>query len=282
MDAASFLAALHADKPLRVWSLIITIFGDIVMRQGSETDPASIWTGHLLDLLERLGVDAGLVRTSLSRLVANGVLLREKSGRNTFYRLSRSSAAEFATASELIYRRRRPVPTGMLFLAAIDRVPDRAAARKSLENDGFRFLSATTGLRPVHEQKPLAKTPAHCILAETPASGESALAARELWRIDDLNLAYADFIRRFAAMAPQLSPDVGIIARVVMVHGMRRLLLRDPFLPAAALPADWAGDAAREVFSQCLRALNGPSERWLSETGFRSGAIQSVTEKIEI
>jgi phenylacetic acid degradation operon negative regulatory protein len=282
MTTAPFLDALHADKPLRVWSLIVTIFGDIVMRQGRGSDPAPIWTGHLLALLERLGVDAGLVRTSLSRLVASGVLLREKSGRNTFYRLSRSSAAEFATASELIYGHRLPVPTGMLFLAAIDRVPDRAAARKRLEHEGFRFLSATTGLRPVHEQKPLAGVPSHCILAETTASGESARAACELWRIDALHLAYADFIRRFDAMVPKLSPDVAIIARVVLVHRMRRLLLRDPFLPASALPEDWAGNAARDVFSRCLVALNQPSERWLSESGFRSGAIQSVTEKIEI
>jgi phenylacetic acid degradation operon negative regulatory protein len=273
MNAAPFLEALHADKPLRVWSLIVTIFGDIVMRQGRDPDPARIWTGHLLDVLERLGVDAGLVRTSLSRLVASGVLVREKSGRNTFYRLSQGSAAEFATASNLIYGRKLPVPTGALALAAIDRVPDRAAARIRLEREGFRFLSATTGLKPIHEQKSVPAPVEHCILAETAAIGESAVAARELWRIDDLNQAYADFIRRFATMSPQLSPDV---------HGMRRLLLRDPFLPASALPADWAGDAARDVFSRCLGGLNVPSEHWLSETGFRSGEIQSVTEKIEI
>jgi phenylacetic acid degradation operon negative regulatory protein len=282
MNAAPFLDALHADKPLRVWSLIVTIFGDIVVRQGQDPDPGPIWTGHLLDLLERLGVDAGLARTSLSRLVANGVLVRERNGRNTFYRLSRNIAAEFVSASDLIYGRKLPVPTGMLFVAAIDRVPDRAAARKRLESDGFRFLSATTGLRPAHEQKPLAEMPGQCILAETPAIGESARAVRELWRIDALNQAYADFIRRFAAMTPQLSPDVAIVARVVLVHRMRRLLLRDPFLPASALPADWAGDAARNVFSRCLGGVNEPSEHWLSETGFRSGEIQSVTEKIEI
>jgi phenylacetic acid degradation operon negative regulatory protein len=282
MNAAPFLDALHADKPLRVWSLIVTIFGDIVMRQGHVPDPGPIWTGHLLDLLERLGVDAGLARTSLSRLVANGVLVREKSGRNTFYRLSGGSAAEFAAASDLIYGRKLPIPTGALTLAAIDRMPDRASARIRLEHEGFRFLSATTGLKPRHEQKSVPAPMQHCILAETSASGESALAARELWRIDDLNLAYADFIRRFATMSPELSPEVTIIARVVLVHRMRRLLLRDPFLPASALPADWTGEAARRTFSRCLETLQETSERWLSETDFRSGLIQSVTKKIDI
>ncbi len=282
MTAAPFLDALHADKPLRVWSLIVTIFGDIVMRQGRDVDPGPIWTGHLLDLLERLGLDAGIVRTSLSRLVANGVLVREKSGRNTFYRLSRNSAADFAKASDLIYGRKLPVPTGALYLAAIDRMPDRASARTRLERDGFRFLSATTALKPVHRQKSLSDLPVDCILAETPATGESAVAARELWRIDALNLSYAEFIRRFETIAPELSPDVAIIARVVLVHGMRRLLLRDPILPVTALPADWAGEAAREMLSRCLDALDEPSERWVSETGFRSGKIQSVTEKFDV
>jgi phenylacetic acid degradation operon negative regulatory protein len=282
MNAAPFLDALHADKPLRVWSLIVTIFGDIVMRQGREPDPARIWTGHLLDLLERLGVDAGLVRTSLSRLVANGVLVREKSGRNTFYHLSRGSTAEFATASELIYGRKLPNPTGALSLAAIDRVPDRTSARISLERDGFRFLSTTTALKPMHQHKPFAGVPAHCILAETPATGESAVAVRDLWRIDELHMAYLDFIACFAGKPAELSPDAAIIARVVLVHRMRRLLLRDPFLPATALPADWAGDEARRVFAAQLQTVYAPSERWLTMNGFRSGEIQSVTEKIEI
>jgi phenylacetic acid degradation operon negative regulatory protein len=186
------------------------------------------------------------------------------------------------TASDLIYGRKLPVPTGKLSLAAIDRVPDRASTRNRLERDGYRFLSATTALKPVHDEPPLEGMPPHCILAETPATGEGAVAARELWRINALNLSYADFIRRFATMAPQLSPDVAIVARVVLVHRMRRLLLRDPFLPATALPADWAGDTARGVFSLYLNALQEPSERWLSETHFRSGLIQSVTEKIDI
>jgi phenylacetic acid degradation operon negative regulatory protein len=88
MSAVPFLDALHADKPLRVWSLIVTIFGDIVMRRGRDADPAPIWTGHLLDLLQCLGVDAGLVRTSLSRLVANGVLVRERAGGTRFTSLA--------------------------------------------------------------------------------------------------------------------------------------------------------------------------------------------------
>jgi phenylacetic acid degradation operon negative regulatory protein len=269
--AAPFLTALHADKPLRVWSLIVTILGDIVMRQGADLAPRPVWTGHLLDLLTRLGVEAGLARTALSRLVSGGVLERGKAGRNTYYRLSAASAAEFAKAAERIYGREPLVPTGQLHLVLIDRVADKAAARKALEASGFRFLSSSATLRPAYRDETAPEWPARAIATVVDASGEAAAAARELWRIDDLNSAYAGFIRQFGVVHGDWPPEAAIIARVVLVHRMRRLLLRDPLLPASALPADWVGETAKALFVRHLAAFYGPSERWLSENGFRDG-----------
>jgi phenylacetic acid degradation operon negative regulatory protein len=268
--AAPFLAALHADKPLRVWSLIVTIFGDIVMRQGADLAPRPVWTGHLLALLEKIGVEAGLVRTSLSRLVSSGVLEREKAGRNTFYRLSKASAAEFAKAAERIYGRKTLVPGGQLYLVLIDRAADKTTARSALEASGFRFLSSSAALRPVFRDETAPEWPVRAIATLIDATGEATAAARELWRIDELNSAYAGFIRQFGAVHGGWPPDAAIIARVVLVHRMRRLLLRDPLLPAAALPAGWVGETAKALFARHLAALHEPSERWLSENGFRN------------
>jgi phenylacetic acid degradation operon negative regulatory protein len=267
--AAPFLAALHADKPLRVWSLIVTILGDIVMRQGADLAPRPVWTGHLLDLLTRLGVEAGLARTSLSRLVSGGMLERGKSGRNTYYRLSDTSAAEFAKAAGRIYGRKPLVPTGQMHIVLIDRVADKAAARTALEASGFRFLSSSAALRRAYRDETAPEWPLRAIATLVEASGEAAAAARELWRIDELNSAYAGFIRQFGVVRGDWPPEAAIIARVVLVHRLRRLLLRDPVLPASALPADWAGDEAKALFARHLAALYEPSERWLSENGFR-------------
>jgi phenylacetic acid degradation operon negative regulatory protein len=268
-----YLDALHAEKPLRVWSLIVTIFGDVVMRKGLDRAPGPIWTGRLLDLLALMGIDAGLARTSLSRLVSGGMLEREKLGRNTFYRLSPASAGEFAAAAESIYGRRPKRPTGQLLFSFIDRVPDRAAARAALEAQGWRFVSAAAAMRPAHEGEPAPVLPARAIMARAEASGEAAAAARELWRIDALNSAYAGFIRSFGVVAGELPPQQATVARIVLVHRMRRLVLRDPVLPATALPLDWAGDAARALFARHLAVLETPSERWLAESGFRSREI---------
>ncbi len=271
MTADRLLDALHADRPLRVWSLIVTIFGDVVMRQGRDLTPGPVWTGHLLDLLERLGVEPGLVRTSLSRLVSGGVLIRAKTGRNTFYKLSSDSAAAFALAAETIYGRRPLRPEGRLHLIVIDRSSDRKAARESLEAQGVRFLSPGVGLKPVHEGAGAPALPDGAIAALAAAEGAAGAAARDLWRVEELQGAYQDFLARFSCFAPTVDPGTAILARVILVHRMRRILLRDPVLPAAVLPADWAGDAARALFASLLAGLEEPSERWLAQQGFRSG-----------
>jgi phenylacetic acid degradation operon negative regulatory protein len=271
VTADRLLDALHADKPLRVWSLIVTIFGDVVMRQGRDPAPGPIWTGHLLALLETLGVEPGLVRTSLSRLVSSGVLIRAKTGRNTFYRLGDDSAAAFAAAAETIYGRKTAQPLGPLHLCVIDRASDRKAAREALEAQGVRFLSPGAGLKPAHRDEPPLILPDGVIAALAAAEGEAAAAARDLWRVDELQRAYRDFLARFADLAPSTDPENAILARVILVHRMRRIVLRDPVLPLAVLPPDWAGNAARALFDRLLAALEEPSEQWLAEQGFRSG-----------
>ena len=265
------LEALHADKPLRVWSLIVTIFGDVVMRQGRDVAPGPIWTGHLLDLLERLGVEGGLVRTSLSRLVSSGVLDRDKAGRNTFYRLAPSSAAAFAEAAESIYCRRKRHASGHFHLAVLDRAEDRGEARQRLEAQGFRFLSSNVGLKPDHQGGRAPDLPAGVIIARASAQDEVKAAARHLWRIDDLQRSYRESLALLGSLDEAGDPDAAILARIILVHRMRRIILRDPVLPASALPPDWAGDAARALFAQQLARLEGPSEAWLAMRGFRSG-----------
>jgi phenylacetic acid degradation operon negative regulatory protein len=274
-DAAEiFLEALHSDRPLRVWSLIVTIFGDVVMRQGAEAAPGPIWVAPLLTLLQRLGVDSGLARTSLSRLVASGVLEREKVGRNTFYRLAPSRADEFARAADKIYGRRKIAPAEAFRLALIDRCPNRPAARAALEALGFRFFSSSSALAPMREEQGTPKASAGVIFARAPAEGAIVDLARELWKVDALRAAYADFVARFGARtARALSPEDAVVARVVAVHRLRRIVLRDPDLPASVLPSDWAGDAARDVFARLLREVAEPSESWLSEQKFRGGRM---------
>ena len=95
----ALLASFERRRPMRAGSLIVTIYGDAIVPRGG-----SLWLGSLLDMMAGFGVEPGLVRTAVSRLVADGWFERTRIGRNSYYRLSANGAAEFATATARIYR----------------------------------------------------------------------------------------------------------------------------------------------------------------------------------
>lgn len=262
---------LHAETPLRVWSLIVTIFGDAVMNRGTIAAPEPIWIAELMALLDLLGIEAGIARTNLSRLVANGTLERDKAGRNTFYRLSPASRADFAEASKRIYAQTPAKPTGLFQLVTIDRCDNRAVARERLESLGFRFLASTVALRPEHAGKDEPAMPPGAIFARAACSPAVTEAARDIWQIDDLNAGYQRFDAAFGRLCagPAPEPAEAMALRTIAVHLYRRLVLRDPLLPAGALPTDWAGARARALFAALNERLYPASEHWLEAHGYR-------------
>lgn len=102
------IGALHEEGRPRVWSLIVTVFGDAAAPRGGR-----VATGALAALLGRVGVAEGALRTALSRLVADGTLRRDRRGRASFHRLSARAARETAEASRVIYAA-PPGPEGWL------------------------------------------------------------------------------------------------------------------------------------------------------------------------
>ena len=56
------------------------------------------------------------------------------------------------------------------------------------------------------------------------------------------------------------------MARILMIHAYRRIVLRDPGLPALLLPDDWPGHAARALTGRIYRRLLAPSESYLDAT----------------
>ena len=95
---APLVEALHEEGRPRVWSLVVTIFGDAVAPRGGR-----IATARLGEVTARIGVGEGALRTALSRLVADGTLERDRIGRASFHRLSGAAAREVAAASPVIY-----------------------------------------------------------------------------------------------------------------------------------------------------------------------------------
>ena len=250
-------------EPSRTGSIIITVFGDAIVPRGG-----SVWLGTLLEFFDSLDVDSGVVRTAMSRLAADGWLERHKVGRNSFYRLVTKGRHTFDTATRHIYD---PPPsdwTGRFELLLIGNGEDRDASREALKNAGFG--SPLPGVWVAPSGGPVPEEAAGAIRLEVSAEDDNGRRLlSQSWPLDRTADAYQKFMKTFAPLRASigrggtLSDADAFTARILLIHHYRRVVLRDPLLPQALLPADWPGGAARELCGEVYRELLPASERWL-------------------
>jgi phenylacetic acid degradation operon negative regulatory protein len=259
---ATLLDQFHAKRPVRAWSLIITLYGDAIVPRGG-----SLWLGSLSEIMALFRVDAGHVRTAMSRLTADGWLKRVKVGRNSYYRLTRREEGSFTAATQRIYFAEEPAFDGRLRLALLG--PGVAASvRPALERAGFAALTPASF---VAFDEPRAKLPKidGLFLLHAGADASARALAASAWKLEPIAQHYRDFINRFtpldAALGkhPRVDGADALVARVLLIHEFRRVVLRDPGLPAALLPANWPGAAARLLAGRLYRKLAADSESYL-------------------
>jgi phenylacetic acid degradation operon negative regulatory protein len=268
---ASALETILSDlrrEPSRTPSVVITVYGDAIVPRGG-----SVWLGTLLAFFSALGVGEGAVRTAVSRLAADGWLERSRVGRNSFYRLAGKGRATFEAATRHIYNPVVPAFDGRftLVLLGADH-PARDAARAALETAGFG--SPGPGIWAAPGGAPVPPEAAGAIRLDARAEGrDGPQLAAQAWRLDRVAEGYRRVIAAFAPLERALASGLGLsdldafVARIMLVHAFRRVVLRDPELPSALLPADWPGAPARRLCAGLYGALLTPSERWLDANG---------------
>ena len=242
------LAAILDDLPLRAGGFIVTLYGDVVVPRGGE-----VWIGNIIETCAAVGISETLVRTAVSRLVAAGQLVSRRAGRRGFYSLAPAAEAEFAAAARAIYG--PPGRCGWRFLVLPE--ADAETQMAALERAGHARLRPHLAFGP--DRTP---PPAGALVFATQPEGATELLPDFAATAFDLQAharAYAAFCARFEALHPVTAALAGteaLTARLVLVHAYRDALLRDPRLPAEALPADWPGHAARTLFAQIYLALS--------------------------
>ncbi|GGC54769.1 phenylacetic acid degradation operon negative regulatory protein PaaX [Chelatococcus reniformis] len=278
------LAQLRA-APSRTWSIIITVYGDAIVPRGG-----SVWLGTLLAFFKALGVGEGVVRTAMSRLASDGWLERRKVGRNSFYRLADKGRATFAEATRHIYGARPRPFAGHFDLALLGNGAERAV-RAALEEAGFGTPAPGVWVALAGQPLPAPADAALRLEVHGELDTLRRLAARS-WPLAATADAYRRFVATFAPMRAALGRDAALtdadalVARVLLIHEYRRVVLRDPLLPADVLPADWPGETARTLCASLYRDLVAPSERWLDahavdETGAPLPAAAAVFRRFQ-
>lgn len=251
-DLNEAVTALLIDLPIRAASFIVTIYGDVVEPRGSV-----VWIGNLIETCKSVGITETLVRTAVSRLVTAGQLAGEREGRRSYYRLTDAAQAEFAEAASLFYG---PEPAVRWQFVLING-PAPEEIMQGLERDGFARLSPRLAMG-THSAPPL---PGRVVIFNAELATENGALkelAEEAWNLQHFAEAYREFVARFGAFSQRvgdcvaLTPFDCLIARLLLVHQYRLIMLREPHLPKSALPADWPGEEARRLFAELYLRLS--------------------------
>ena len=261
------------ERPPRANSLIITVYGDMIAPHGG-----AVWLGGFIRLVEPLGLNARLVRTSVFRLSREKWLVSEQIGRRSYYGLTETGRRRFEHAYRRIYEDSRDAWDGdwrVVLLTGDALAPAaRDALRKELLWEGYGAIAPGVFAHPsarTEELMDILQTVgAHDKVVALQARTLGALSSRPLkdivdqcWRLGEVAAEYREFVDAFRPVARALrlgadaDPEQCFVVRTLLMHEFRRVQLRDPLLPRQLLPVEWPGDIARalcrEIYAACWR-----------------------------
>jgi phenylacetic acid degradation operon negative regulatory protein len=277
---ARWIAATLAADPPRARSLIVTVWGDAIAPHGG-----TLWLRELIGLMAALGVAERSVRTSVYRLAADGWLRGEARGRESRYRLTATGARAFAEAYRRIYFPHDDNWHGewQVVIAPPDTLlaRERVALRNAFTWTGFGALAPGVYVRPrgAHGDAIPAPTSIRRRLTVLDARDDTAPRAASLatsvaqaWDLRGLAANWRAYLGRFGRAIDHFrgggtrnpSPGQCFVARSLLIHAFRRVLLRDPLLPPALLPLDWPGTAAYALTRDFYRLVCRPADQYLA------------------
>lgn len=253
--SAACLGRIVADArrgDFRVWSLIVSIFGDLVLPRRPDI-PAAV----LHDVLDRLGVDGGAMRTAVSRLAKDGWVTSSRAGRNAIYRLADAAIPEFDVATRTIYAPRRPVPDRPPVLAVWQDRADAPDHPALLPVGRGAWLWTGTGA-----------VPGRGALTAEIAPGDVPEWVRHSVAPDGLADACRALVDSFGPLAravrdDPLPPRDAAAARALLIQEWRRVALRHPALSDEFLPRDWPEAECRRFVLDLHAQLSEQARPWL-------------------
>ena len=239
------LKHLHNQSRLRVWPLIITFFGDSIIEKGGEVEAS-----RLKVLMQAMGIEAGTLRTALSRLTNDNWIERYKIGKNTIYRLGDRGLKEFGPASKIIYSPPKITSEKKWKLII---TPDF-----DTEPYGFN-LQPGVSIVPISQD-----VPEGSLIFEGKINMLSETTCYKL-----LPKGYLEEINQLIdLLSPikfvNLNPLEAMIARTLVIHNWRKIVLKFPEVPNEFTPKSWKGYNIRFMVKNIYDGLTPQAETWLN------------------
>jgi phenylacetic acid degradation operon negative regulatory protein len=268
----------RARPTLRAGSLITTIFGDAIAPRGG-----TVWLGSLINTMADFGISERLVRTSVFRLTKDGWLQSQQIGRRSYYSLTDNGREKFEQATHRIYG--QPVDHWdgewcLLLLSGLD-TATKDIVRRECSWLGFGPLSANVLAHPSPDisdldvsLRRLGVADSLVVMRGQTIRGDTAM--RELthncWNLHDIDTRYFEFVQRFRPVYRALSGKrpatnrEAFLVRTLLIQEYRKVLLRDPWLPAELLPAAWHGAAAYQLCRNLYLGVHAQADAYLDST----------------
>ncbi|WP_223427089.1 PaaX family transcriptional regulator C-terminal domain-containing protein [Tateyamaria pelophila] len=231
--------ALTQLGPVRAWSLLVTVFGDL-SENGALDGPT------LTSIMNEVGIKPEATRVALHRLRSDGWITSQRSGRTSRYSLTIKGQRDSAAARPRIYGRPEDMGRGahVYLTAANGNTLDPAdyaqiAPRLFISGKGTACPPDAMMLQPT----------------ELPA-----------WLGDQMELDYLrdgydalySVLSGIVPTATDTTPLQTAVLRVLIVHAWRRLALKHPDLPRAAHSTAWRGHDCRTLVTTLLDRLPRP------------------------
>jgi phenylacetic acid degradation operon negative regulatory protein len=261
-------------------NLLVTLFGDALLPHGHDVH---LSVGSLTRLLAPFGVSERLVRTSLTRLVNEGLLAARPVGRRSFYGVAQSAVELFRQADARIYGSRRRAWDGAWTIVVVDGAEATAVARARLRQRltwaGLGVVAPNVMASPVVTPEETAAIIdqlggfRNVLVSRSEVyDGASTIDEEELARrcapLDEVAANYHTFVDDFGdldrATLDALTPQDAFKLRMLLIAAYRRIVLVDPLLPEALLPDGWAGAKARALAAFVYGGCVDGAERHLA------------------
>jgi len=235
----------------RVWSVIISLFGDMAQRPNDQISGAA-----LTRIITPMGIKPEAIRVALHRLRKDGWIESARSGRASTHYLTQYGRDQCAAVTSRIYARDPVLPQKLHVLIA-DGGGGQEALDEVLLLPGYIAINRTTALG--YGPKP--KT-SHDLLAleadnfSLPGWFKTQLFPTEL---TESCHALLKVVSKISDPPAGLNPAQVASLRTLIVHRWRRVVLRHPDLPPDFHPPTWRGVACRDRVFTLLDQLPLPN-----------------------
>ncbi len=254
---------------LRVWSVIITVFGDAIVPRGGTVGLSALQT-----IMGGMRIEPNAVRTAMSRLARDRWVNRQRNGRQSFYALAPEGYALFESASQRIYGTSDPEWSGLfeLVLRPEDGHKNRSQFQNKMRQLGFGSPMPDVYVRPKGRPSDTLPDGTGSIVLESNRLTDGMSLETFLnrcWPIKQLSIHYERLERQFSPVLNALetnrleNPFDCLVLRILLIHEWRKLVLRNVDLPDEFRPGDDAAIPTKVLVGKVYKRLFAPSEAFL-------------------